>query len=253
MERADSSDLACGVVLHSAPGYPAFPVRLATEIFLRARARLPQEHPMTLWDPCCGSGYLLTVLGLLHRDALRQLVATDADPDPLELAAKNLALLTPEGLSAREDERREQSVRFGKPAYLDAADAAVRLRERLDCGGGALPYALRTADVFAPASLAAALAAPDGAEGGPAIVPDLVLTDLPYGERTHWEGEVPDGAPVSAMLRSLASVLPGHAVIAVTDRSRRIPIAPVPALERLKIGTRSAVLVRAGDVLDARP
>ncbi|MCK1796001.1 rRNA methyltransferase [Streptomyces sp. XM4193] len=250
MERADSSDLACGVVLHSAPGYPAFPVRLATEIFLRARARLPQQRPLTLWDPCCGSGYLLTVLGLLHRDALRQLVATDADPDPLELAAKNLALLTPEGLSAREDERREQSVRFDKPAYLEAADAAGRLRERLD-RGGALPYALRTADVFAPASLAAALAVPDGAEGGSALVPDLVVTDLPYGERTRWEGEVPDGAPVLAMLRSLASVLPEHAVIAVTDRSRRIPVAPVPALERLKIGTRSAVLVRAGDVQDA--
>ncbi|MFJ6696915.1 rRNA methyltransferase [Streptomyces sp. NPDC091272] len=241
VERVDSSDLACGVVLHSAPGYPAFPVRLATEIFLRARARLPGDGPVTLWDPCCGSGYLLTVLGLLHRRSLRQVIASDVDPAPLELAAKNLALLSPHGLTAREQERREQSERFAKPAYLEAAAAARRLRDRLSAGGGGLPAAVHTADVFDPRSLAAAVAG---------SAPDVVLTDLPYGERTHWEGSVP-GQPVTGMLRSLASVLPAHAVIALTDRSRKIPVAPVPTLERLKVGTRSAVLVRAGDVLDS--
>uniref|UniRef100_UPI0000683337 RRNA METHYLTRANSFERASE n=1 Tax=Streptomyces viridochromogenes TaxID=1938 RepID=UPI0000683337 len=243
VERMDSSDLACGVVLHSAPGYPAFPVRLATEIFQRALARLPGDGPVTLWDPCCGSGYLLTVLGLLHRRSLRQVIASDVDPAPLELAAKNLALLSPAGLTARELERREQSERFGKPSYLEAAQAARRLRERLTAEGGALPCAIRTADVFDPRALSAVLAG---------SAPDVVLTDLPYGERTHWEGQVP-GQPVAGLLRSLASALPAHAVIAVTDRSRKIPVAPVKALERLKIGTRSAVMVRAADVLEAGP
>ncbi|MBC2875760.1 MULTISPECIES: rRNA methyltransferase [Streptomyces] len=243
VERSDAADFACGVVLHSAPGYPAFPVRLATEIFLRARTRLPGDGPVTLWDPCCGSGYLLTVLGLLHRRSLRRVIASDVDPAPLELAAKNLALLSPEGLTARERERREQSERFAKPSYLESAAAARRLRERLDADGGALPYAVGPADVFDPRSLSAVLAG---------AAPDIVLTDLPYGERTHWDGAVP-GQPVAGMLRSLASVLPAHAVIAVTDRSRKIPVAPVPTLERLKIGTRSAVLVRAADVLDACP
>ncbi|MEU6279813.1 rRNA methyltransferase [Streptomyces sp. NPDC047028] len=241
VERADSSDLACGVVLHSAPGHPAFPVRLATELFLRARARIAGEGPVTLWDPCCGSGYLLTVLGLVQRPALRRVIGSDADPAPLELAAKNLALLTPEGLSARERERREQSERFAKPAYLEAADAAGRLRERLLADGGALPVTTGTADVFDPRALGAALAG---------AAPDVVLTDLPYGERTHWTGSVPE-QPVTGLLASLASVLPEHAVIAVTDRSRKIPVAPVRTLERLKIGTRSAVLVRAADVREA--
>ncbi|NUP14865.1 MAG: rRNA methyltransferase [Streptomyces sp.] len=241
VERIDSSDLACGVVLHSAPGYPAFPVRLATEIFLRAKALLPGDGPVTLWDPCCGSGYLLTVLGMLHRGSLRRVIASDVDPAPLELAAKNLALLSPDGLTARELQRREQSERFAKPSYLEAAHAAGRLRERLTADGGALPFTIRTADVFDPRSLSAVVAG---------SAPDVVLTDLPYGERTHWEGQVP-GQPVTGMLRSLASVLPAHAVIAVTDRSRKIPVAPVRTLERLKIGTRSAVLVRAADVLDA--
>ncbi|MCI0384751.1 rRNA methyltransferase [Streptomyces sp. CNQ085] len=243
VERTDGSDLACGVVLHSAPGYPAFPVRLATEVFQRARARLPGDGPVTLWDPCCGSGYLLTVLGLLHRRSLRQVIASDVDPAPLELAAKNLALLSPEGLTAREAERREQSGRFAKPSYLKAAEAARRLRDRLSADGAALPFTIGTADVFDPRSLSGVVAG---------SAPDVVLTDLPYGERTHWEGRVPE-RPVAGMLRSLASVLPPHAVIAVGDRGRRIPVAPVRPLERLKIGTRSVVLVRAADVLDAGP
>jgi len=32
--RADHRDLASGFVLRSAPGHPAFPVRLAEELFL---------------------------------------------------------------------------------------------------------------------------------------------------------------------------------------------------------------------------
>lgn len=39
--RSDHRDLASGFVLRSAPGYPAFPVRLAQELFLRAAAYLP--------------------------------------------------------------------------------------------------------------------------------------------------------------------------------------------------------------------
>ncbi|MER5213957.1 rRNA methyltransferase [Streptomyces sp. NPDC002838] len=240
-ERVDSTDLACGVVLHSAPGYPAFPVRLAVEIFLRGLDHLPDDGPVTLWDPCCGSGYLVTVLGLLQRRSLRRVIASDVDPEPVGLARKNLALLTPEGLAARERERREQSERFAKPSYLEAADAARRLRERLTADGGGLPCTVGTADVFDAEALARVVS------GSP---PDLVVTDLPYGERTQWAGEVP-GEPVTGMLRSLASVLPPHAVIAVTDRARKIPVAPVRPLERLKIGTRSAVLVRASAVRDA--
>lgn len=241
-ERVDRSDFACGFVLHSAPGFPAFPVRLATEIFLRAAAHLPGGSPVTLWDPCCGSGYLATVLGLLHREGIGKVLASDVDTDALGIARRNLALLTPQGLAEREKARRADGERFAKPGYAAAADAAGQFAARLSRGGGALPWSAFQADVFAPDALAAALT------GEPPV--DLVLTDVPYGERTHWAGNgttPTTSEPVPAMLHSLATVLPPHAVIAVADRSKKIPV-PVKPLERLKIGTRSVALVRASDL-----
>lgn len=248
-ERSDGSDFASGFVLHSAPNHPAFPVRLATELFLRALEHLPTPTGpgsgpgVTLWDPCCGSGHLATVLGWCHRRTIGRVVASDVDGETLSLARKNLRLLSPEGLLDRERERLELSVRFDKPAYAEAARAAHRLAGRLAEDGGALPWSAGRADVFDPASLSALLAS--AAPGGAA--PDVVVMDVPYGERTHWGGQAPE-RPVPALLRSLAAVLPPHAVIAVADRARKIPVAPLRPLERLRIGTRSAVLVRAADV-----
>jgi 23S rRNA (guanine2535-N1)-methyltransferase len=237
-EWSDGSDYASGFVLHSAPGYPAFPARLAVEVFLRARSHLPGGAPLTLWDPCCGCGHLATVLGWTRRTDLRRVVCSDADPESVALARRNLALLTPEGLAARAAERRELSARFDKPGYLAAADAADRLAARLTADGGALPWAAERADVFDPRALAAVVG--DAA-------PDVVFADVPYGEQTHWGGGVP-GDPIPALLRSVAAVVPPHAVLAVADRARKIVVAPVRPLERLKLGTRSVVLVRAADV-----
>jgi hypothetical protein len=94
-------DLASGAVLYSAPGHPAFPVRLAWEMFQRGLAMLKTTEPVTIWDPCCGSGYLLTVLALQHRERVREVIASDIDADAVALARRNLALLTKRGLAAR--------------------------------------------------------------------------------------------------------------------------------------------------------
>ena len=67
----DYSDYSSGRVLYSQPGAPAFPVRLASEIFQRARHILGADRPgaerrLALFDPVCGGAYHLTTLGFLH-------------------------------------------------------------------------------------------------------------------------------------------------------------------------------------------
>ncbi|GAB3456524.1 hypothetical protein GCM10027570_38190 [Streptomonospora sediminis] len=234
-ERRDHSDLAGGTVLRSAPGHPGFPVRLADELFQRAAAHAP-EPPLALWDPCCGSGHLAATVGLLHRDRLARLLATDTDPAALSIAERNLALLGPEGLAERERELRAGAAEFAKPALLERADAAARLAERLRSLGGGLDHRVAAGDVFCP--------------DPPDRPVDVVLTDIPYGDLTHFAGAPPAGEPVCALLRALAAVLPAHAVLAVTARTRKVTLpADVRALERVRVGNRAAVLVRAGDVL----
>ncbi|GLU50080.1 rRNA methyltransferase [Nocardiopsis ansamitocini] len=233
-ERADHGDLAGGRVLRSAPGYPGFPVRLASELAQRAMARLP-ERPLTLWDPCCGGGYLATVTGLLHRARLGRVLASDISSDAVALAGENLGLLSEEGLARRATQARERAAAFDKPGYLATAESAERLARDLVERGGDLAHTVFEADAFAPPS-----------PGGPV---DLVLTDVPYGDLTHWSA-VPSGAdPVTALLRALATVLPGHAVVVVTARTRKIVLPEgVAALERIRVGNRAAVLVRAAEL-----
>jgi hypothetical protein len=234
--RGDYGDLASGAVLRSAPGFPAFPVRLASEVFQRALALRGGPEPAVVWDPCCGSGYLLAVLGIVQRRRIGALLASDIDDDALTVARANLDLLTGTGLAARAAELAERAERFGKPGYAEAAAAAGRLATRLAADGGPVPHFVRRADALAPAELAAAMA---GYE------PDLVITDLPYGEQTVWQGSrAGEGLP--AMLAALATVLPPRAVVAVTVRGRRVPaVAGVRPRQSLRIGTRAVALFTA--------
>ncbi len=243
----DHSDLASGSVLRSAPGHPAFPVRLGRELFLRAAAHLPGRAPLGLWDPCCGSGYLATVVGMLHRERLRYVLCSDAAAEAAALAGRNLALLTGAGLAERARDLRRRAAEHGKPGYEAAAEAADRLAGRLRETGGDLPGYTRVADVFEPDGLATALAA------AAPVPPDVVLTDVPYGVQTSWLGAVPaDGEPLPALVRSLCDVLPDHAVIVLCSRARKLSLGTgVPTLERLRSGRRAAFLGRVADLRGA--
>ena len=217
--RADHGDLASGLVLRSAPGFPAFPVRLGQELFRRAAEHLAGHEPLGLWDPCCGSGYLATVVALTHRDRLRHVLCSDIDPTAVALAGRNLALLTAAGLAERA---------AGSPAR---SGPAGRLAAAL---GVDLPSTARVADAFDP--------------GVPVPPPDLVLTDVPYGRQTAWHGRA-GTEPLPALARSLSAVLPDHAVLALSAQTRRIHLGTgIRALDRIRTGTRAAVIVRAGDL-----
>ena len=129
--RADlpSEDLASGRVLFSRPGFTAFPVRLASELFLRAislLARWDKAPPYNLYDPTCGGGYLATTLGFLHGDLLHAISMSDISEEAVALAIKNAALLTPEGLSNRHAELCELAKRHGRESHLAACRSATR-------------------------------------------------------------------------------------------------------------------------------
>src|SRR5512147_836937 len=96
-ENQDYSDFASGRVFYSIPGHPAFPVRLASEIFQRCLAHretiYQNSTPCTLYDPCCGTAYHLSVLGVLHGKHIHQIVGSDIDDKAIALARRNLGLL----------------------------------------------------------------------------------------------------------------------------------------------------------------
>lgn len=236
--RRDLGDFASGKVLHSAPNLPAFPVRLADEIFRRAVAFVDRPQ-VSLWDPCCGSGYLATVLGFLNRDRIRDILCSDVSDEAVMIAARNLRLLSRDGLADRARIQRERAAEFDKPSYADAAAAAERLAGLLDANGGDLPTRVTRANALDPTSLAAAL---------PPSAPDLVITDVPYGQQTAWidSDDADHSDPVTRLSAALGVVLRPDAVVAICASGRKVTIrGDPPTLARFRLGTRSVVITRA--------
>src|SRR5512145_2207047 len=134
-EQLDYSDFSSGRVFYSLPGHPAFPVRLASEIFQRCLA--PRERiygvspPLTLYDPCCGAGYHLSVLAYLHGEHIRKVIASDIDAKAIAVAQRNLRLLQIEGLDQRTNEITEMFEKYGKDSHQDALRSASVLKMRL--------------------------------------------------------------------------------------------------------------------------
>lgn len=235
---ADYADLASGLVVRSAPGHPAFPVRLTVELFHRAVRCLPRSGPVTVWDPMCGSGQLLTTLGLSCRARLRGLLGSDAHAEPLAIAERNLALLTGSGLAARRDELAALANAHGKPAHATAVAAAGRLAGRLAADGGDLPCALHRVNALDPDALRPL---------AERHAPDIVIADVPHGQQTGWTAHHGRGGDAE-LIAALGAVLPAASVIVVVSRARRVPLPDgVAARERVRVGHRAGALVRAGD------
>ena len=232
---ADYSDFASGMVLRSAPGYPGFPVRLGSELFERAVHVLGRRERLTVWDPCCGSGQLVTTISLLHQEQVGEIIATDIDPAALALAEKNLALLTKHGLTARRAEIAKLSDRFGKDSHTLALDAADRLHARVR-SSDPIQVRVRRADIFDVSTLAQAVE-------GASI--DLVITDLPYGRQTYLQGPAQGVVEVDAVLANLGSVLPHHAVIVLVLAGRHLPSSKRRAQAKIRAGGRIAGIYRA--------
>ena len=129
------SDLASGRVFYSLPGHPAFPVRLASEIFQRCLASREAIYrnstPCTLYDPCCGAAYHLSVLAYLHRNHIRQIIASDIEQEAVELAERNLGLLRLTGLDKRISEIRTMFEQYHKESHQDALRSALTLRNEI--------------------------------------------------------------------------------------------------------------------------
>lgn len=242
LERIDYSDLASGKVFLSASGHPAFPVRLASEIFQRCRAIRAADGltgRLTLFDPCCGAAYHLAVLAFLHGQSLREIVASDIDPLVLPLAERNLAMLSTAGFDRRMIELAEMRNRFGKSSHAEALAAAGRLRKKLV--EMTARHEIKTRSFRADALKRDSLSV--GLKGVPV---DVVITDVPYGRHSRWQdSSTGDRDPIGLLLEALRPSLHSGSVAAIlSDKRQKASHEEYQRIERLSIGKRQAVFWR---------
>jgi len=236
--RLDYSDLASGQVFYSLPGQPAFPIRLASEVFLRCQAhRRDRERPVSLVDPCCGAAYHLGILAYFHWDRIERITASDIDPQLVKKARQNLGLLSAAGIDRRREEIAGMLGRYGKDSHRVILESAARMAERIHYHEEAHPLQARVfqADATDPASLR------QGLEG---VTIDVLFTDIPYALHSHWQG-TPTDDPLGAMLAALTEFLNPESVLALAaDKAQRFNYPYYRRLERFQLGKRQVVFLK---------
>jgi tRNA G10 N-methylase Trm11 len=225
-------------VLYSQPGFPAFPVRLASEMFQRAAAHLPAPaEGLTLYDPTCGGAYHLTALGFLFGERIRAIIASDADENALALARRNLSLLTEEGLARREAEIRQMVAEFGKQSHVDALRSLEALRA-IRRNYPTINTQVFQANALDPVALAAGL--------NEAKV-DLVISDVPYGNLSGWQEDenAASSPPIVQMLDALRGNLWQQSLVAIAaDKKQKITHPAYRRVEKFQVGKRQVAILQ---------
>jgi tRNA G10 N-methylase Trm11 len=241
-EQTDYSDLSSGRVFYSLPGHPAFPVRLASEIFQRCLAHRETIYqvssPCTLYDPCCGAAYHLSVLGYLHGEQIREIIASDIDEKAVALAGRNLSLLHEDGLHRRIAELSEMLEQYGKESHRKALESASALKKKLlDLRER---HALRTKAFQASATDKGAITG----QVPPQSV-DIVFTDVPYGRHSQWRETDDQSDPIRSMLAALLEVLSAASIVALaSDKHQKASHERFQRLEQFQVGKRRVVIFK---------
>lgn len=222
-------DFASGRVLYNAQGTTAFPVRLASEIAQRCIGLLESKGasgPYSVYDPCCGGAYLLTVIGLLHGGRMNRIYASDSNEEVLGIAGKNLSLLTSVGLSRRKAELNKLIELYGKASHREAVASADRLGVLL-AGSSIESVETFPADITKPGQV------PEQCRDV-----NLVITDLPYGDIVSWSGDSAD--PVNDLFELAHERMePSRSVLAIiADKSQKLKHDKFKRLQSVKIGRR---------------
>jgi 23S rRNA (guanine2535-N1)-methyltransferase len=240
---SDYADLASGRVFYSSPGYPAFPVRLASEIFQRCVANreaiYKNTDPCTLYDPCCGAAYYLSVLAFLHGKHIQEIIASDIDDKAVALANRNLGLLSVQGLDQRVDEITKMIEQYDKESHKEALKSARILRNKII----ALyqEHSLRKRVFQASALDNKVMLSHIKAKSV-----DIAFSDVPYGQHSQWRnlGSNASSNPLWSMLDALLDVLSGSSIVAiVSDKQQRVAHDRYRRVEQFQIGKRRVVIL----------
>lgn len=219
-------DFACGRVIYYKSGMTNFPVRLAQEIYGRCVSYLQKKDDICIYDPCCGGGYLLTVLGFLNMGSINMLIGSDISNEAVELAWHNLSLLTEEGLEKRIRQLDNYYSEFGKQSHKEAIDSAKRLMHIVKKYDKKPTISVFKGDILAKETLTAK-----------DFKADIVITDVPYGNLVSWQGAGQD--PINVLIENLMPILKPESVVAIcSDKRQKMAVENFKRLERQRVGKR---------------
>jgi len=219
-------DFACGRVIYGKAGFTNYPVKIAGEIFRRCLEYLNKKDDITVYDPCCGGGYLLTVLALLNPDTITNIFGSDISNEAISLARENLSLLTGEGLLKRKQQINDLIAKFDKQSHKEALKSVEVFFDIVKNRLITPKFHCFIANILDKKSLEKQN-----------FKTDILITDVPYGNLVSWSDE--NGNAINQLLDNVIPVLHKNTILAIsTDKGQKINNDLFTRHEKLKIGKR---------------
>lgn len=219
-------DFSSGRVLYHASGMTNFPVRLAQEIFGRCLQYSPKKNDVCLYDCCCGGGYLLTVLGFLNQGIVGRIIGSDIDNELLDIAEKNLSLLSKEGIDKRIAEIDKMIESFKKKSHVEARKSAVTLKSLIR---SEIKFELFQSDALKEIDLR--------------TKPDIIVTDVPYGNMVDWAGD--EDNVIDKLLDVLYEVCRCDTIVGLCmNKKQKVRNEKFTRLEKQQVGKRRFEVLR---------
>jgi len=221
--KVESYDfLAAGSVLYTAPGIPNFPVRLGNEIYNRCLDHYGSGDSITLYDPCCGGGYLLTTIGLLNGKSISHIIASDIDTEALMWARKNLSLLSMDGLNSRKKQLTDLFQAYGKDSHKSALIYIDKLMALVSDNDFNISVESFQHDIL-------------NNSGSISSEADIIITDVPYGNLVQWSRD----SGIDHMLEQLKKHTHNQTIMAIIhDKYQKRTHQDFKRLEKFKVGKR---------------
>lgn len=224
-ENRNFEDLASGRVILHRTGYPNFPVRLAQEIFCRCLNYCGDPDHICIYDPCCGGGYLLTVLGFLNYGRIEKVVASDISGEAAQLAHENLSLLCKSGLERRMRQLNGLLRLHDRSSHIGALDSAANLYRIVTDSAREIEHKVFQADILSHGPL-------DDKD----FKADIIFTDVPYGNLVNWHGQQGD---TLHFLDQLLPVIKDRSAVAVcSDKRQKFQFVHFQRVEKQVVGKR---------------
>ena len=227
--KRDFSDFSSGRVLYNAANTTAFPVRLASEIIQRSFNILESKgahKPYKIYDPCCGAGFLLTTIGFLYHNQIFELIATDYDEKVLEIAKKNLSLLSSVGIDRRKEEIKGYIKAFGKESHMIALKSVEYLKTLI--GEENIKINCMQRDITDMSNF-------------PIEAVNIIITDIPYGIIVDWKGVNED--TIKNLFENSYKALDRKqsVMVVIADKKTKLQPKLFNRIQHFKLGKRQIV------------
>ena len=228
-QKNNYEDFSSGRVILHKPKNPDFPVRLAGEIFSKCLEYINKTNDLCVYDPCCGSAYLLTVLGFLFNKKIEKICGSDIDIEKVNFAQNNLSLLSIDGLEKRKNDLIELIRKYNKQSHIGALNSLTNISKYIK---HEIKIDTFIADILDRNSL-------ENKE----YCADIVITDVPYGSLVTWSDKINN--PINILMETLIPVINKNTIIAIIhNKNQKISNYQYNRISKYKVGHRVIEIIK---------